>query len=94
MKAKGAKRKENKFNAKRLPGTKLGTYIENRVNNYLKKKESGAGEVFIRVVSSGDRVCEVKGGMKARYVTPAQWLRGRGRLASGWGYLRLGRLRS
>ena len=66
LKAKGAKRKENKFNAKRLPSTKLGTYIENRVNKYLKLKESGAGEVFVRVVSSGDRVCEVKSGMKAR----------------------------
>ena len=66
MKAKGGKRKDNKFNAKRLPSTKLGTYIENRVNTYLKQKESGAGEVFVRVVSSGDKVCEVKGGMKAR----------------------------
>ena len=60
------KRKENRFNAKRLPATKLGTYIENRVNNYLKKKESGAGEVFIRVVSSSDKICEVKQGMKTR----------------------------
>ncbi|XP_043224661.1 histone lysine acetyltransferase CREBBP-like [Amphibalanus amphitrite] len=67
LKAKGMKRKENRFNAKRLPATKLGTYIENRVNNYLKKKESGAGEVFIRVVSSSDKICEVKPGMKARF---------------------------
>ena len=66
LKAKGTKRKENRFNARRLPSTKLGTYIENRVNNYLKKKESGAGEVFIRVVSSSDKICEVKPGMKAR----------------------------
>lgn len=47
LKKKGQKRKENKFNAKRLPVTKLGTYIETRVNNFLKKKEAGAGEVAI-----------------------------------------------
>lgn len=68
LKAKAMKRKDNKFVARRLPHTKLGTYIENRVNNYLKKKESGAGEVFIRVVSSGDKMCEVKSGMKTRSV--------------------------
>lgn len=64
IKKKGAKRKENKFNAKRLPITKLGTYIETRVNNFLKKKEAGAGEVAIRVVASSDKIVEVKPGMK------------------------------
>lgn len=49
-----------------LPSTKLGTYIENRVNNFLKKKDAGAGEVTIRVVSSVDKMVEVKPGMKAR----------------------------
>ncbi|KAK6630216.1 hypothetical protein RUM43_015009 [Polyplax serrata] len=68
LKKKGAKRKENKFNAKRLPVTKLGTYIETRVNNYLKKKEAGAGEVAIRVVSSSDKIVEVKPGMRNRFV--------------------------
>lgn len=71
LKKKGTKRKDNKFNAKRLPTTKLGTYIETRVNNYLKKKEAGAGEVAIRVVSSSDKIVEVKPGMRNRYVLSA-----------------------
>lgn len=68
MKAKGKKRKENKFSAKRLPQTKLGQYIENRVNTFLRKKETGAGEVYIRVVSSSDKYVEVKPLMRQRYV--------------------------
>ncbi|CAH1390893.1 unnamed protein product [Nezara viridula] len=68
LKKKSAKRKDNKFNAKRLPTTKLGTYIETRVNNYLKKKEAGAGEVAIRVVASSDKIVEVKPGMKNKFV--------------------------
>lgn len=56
LKKKGAKRKDNKFCAKRLPSSKLGVYIETRVNNFLKKKEAGSGEVHIRVVSSSDKV--------------------------------------
>jgi hypothetical protein len=63
----GSKRKENRFSAKRLPTTKLGTYIENRVNNFLRKKEAEAGEVHIRVVYSGEKMVEVKPGMKKRY---------------------------
>jgi len=68
LKGKNIKKKENKYNAKRLATSKLGTYIETRVNNFLKKKEAGAGEVFIRVVSSSDKIVEVKAGMKHRYV--------------------------
>lgn len=56
LKMKGAKRKDNKFCAKRLPTSKLGIYIETRVNNFLKKKEASAGEVHIRVVASSDKV--------------------------------------
>lgn len=48
--------------------SKLGIYIENRVNGFLKKKDCGAGEVTIRVVSSSEKYVEVKPGMKARYV--------------------------
>lgn len=69
LKARNEKRKENKYNAKKLPTTKLGTYIETRVNNFLKKKESGAGEVTVRVVSSSEKVVEVKPGMKSRQVS-------------------------
>ncbi|XP_063706761.1 CREB-binding protein isoform X2 [Culicoides brevitarsis] len=68
LKKKNVKRKENKFSAKRLPVSKLGIYIETRVNNFLKKKEAGAGEVHIRVVSSSDKNVEVKPGMKSRFV--------------------------
>ena len=50
-----------------LPQTKLGTYLETRVNSFLKKKDSGAGEVTIRVLASSRKVVEVKSGMKARY---------------------------
>uniref|UniRef100_A0A1A9W3Z8 histone acetyltransferase n=1 Tax=Glossina brevipalpis TaxID=37001 RepID=A0A1A9W3Z8_9MUSC len=68
LEKKNSKRKENKFNAKRLPTTKLGLFIETRVNNFLKKKEAGAGEVHIRVVSSSDKCVEVKPGMRRRFV--------------------------
>ena len=51
-----------------IPPTKLGTYLENRVNNFLKNKDAGAGDVTIKVLSSGDKVVEVKPGMKARWV--------------------------
>ena len=68
LKSRGDKRKENKYGAKRLPTTKLSTFIENRVNNFLKKKEAGAGEVSIRVVASADKITEVKPGMKSRFV--------------------------
>ncbi|XP_048774287.1 CREB-binding protein-like isoform X2 [Ostrea edulis] len=70
--SKGTKRKENKYSAKNLPysgipNTKLGTYLENRVNNFLKNKDAGAGDVTIKVLSSGDKVVEVKSGMKSRF---------------------------
>ena len=68
LKGRGEKRKENKFGARRLPTTKLSMFIENRVNNYLKKKEAGAGEVSIRVVASSEKITEVKPGMKSRFV--------------------------
>ena len=60
------KRIENRFTAKRLQVTRLGTFIETRVNNFLRKKEAESGEVYIRVVFSGDKNVEVKGGMKKR----------------------------
>ncbi|KAG0428589.1 hypothetical protein HPB47_024438, partial [Ixodes persulcatus] len=73
LKQKGKKRKENKFTAKRLPSCKLGNFIENRVNCYLKKKDAGAGEVSIRVVACTDKLVEVKPGMKNRYVDTGHW---------------------
>lgn len=69
----GSKRRENKFCAKRLPTCKLSNFLENRVNTYLKKKNSGAGEVFIRVVAVSDKMVEVKPGMKSRFVDTGVW---------------------
>ena len=68
LRGRNERRKENKYGAKRLPTTKLSTFIENRVNNFLKKKEAGAGEVSIRVVASSDKITEVKPGMRSRFV--------------------------
>ena len=65
-KSAGTNKKENRFTAKRLQTTRLGSYIETRVNNFLRKKEADAGDVHIRVVFSGDKQVEVKPGMKHR----------------------------
>lgn len=50
-----------------LQSTRLGMYIEDRVNKYLKRQNHPeAGEVFVRVVASSDKTVEVKPGMKTR----------------------------
>ena len=49
-----------------LPKTKLGTYLENRVNNFIRKKDMGSGDVTIRVLSSYDKQTEIKPQMKKR----------------------------
>ncbi|KAL8591058.1 hypothetical protein ACOMHN_037291 [Nucella lapillus] len=67
MKKLGKKRKENKHNARRLPVTKLGLYLENRVNNFLKTKDTGFGDVTIRVLSSYDKQTELKPMMRKRF---------------------------
>ncbi|XP_068192840.1 CREB binding protein b isoform X2 [Antennarius striatus] len=69
LKKSGKTRKENKFSAKRLQSTRLGTYIEDRVNKYLKRQNHPeAGEVFVRVVASSDKTVDIKPGMKSRFV--------------------------
>ncbi|XP_056608179.1 CREB-binding protein-like isoform X1 [Triplophysa dalaica] len=69
LKKSGKSRKENKFSAKRLQTTRLGSYIEDRVNKYLKRQSHPeAGEVFVRVVASSEKNVEVKPGMKSRFV--------------------------
>lgn len=51
-----------------LPQTKLGSYLETRVNDFLKRQSHPeSGEVTIRVVHVSDKVVEVKPGMKSRY---------------------------
>merc|ERR1719320_1493787 len=73
-KSAGTTRKENRFTAKRLQTTRLGSYIETRVNNFLRKKEADAGDVHIRVVFSWGQQVEVKPGMKHRYVDTGEML--------------------
>uniref|UniRef100_A0A4W5K6K0 histone acetyltransferase n=1 Tax=Hucho hucho TaxID=62062 RepID=A0A4W5K6K0_9TELE len=69
LKKSGKTRKDNKFSAKRLQTTRLGMYIEDRVNKYLKRQNHPeAGEVYVRVVASSDKTTEVKPGMKSRFV--------------------------
>lgn len=68
-----------------LPQTKLGTYLENRVNSFLKRKDAGAGDVTIRVLSSSEKSVEVRPGMKARFCTPG--LDGKAEMADNFPYL-------
>ncbi|XP_041634114.1 histone acetyltransferase p300 isoform X2 [Cheilinus undulatus] len=69
LKQSNKSRKENKYAAKRLPQTKLGNFLETRVNDFLKRQNHPeCGEVTIRVVHVSDKVVEVKPGMKARFV--------------------------
>ncbi|XP_028332003.1 histone acetyltransferase p300 isoform X2 [Gouania willdenowi] len=69
LKKSNKTRKENKYCAKRLPQTKLGYFLETRVNDFLKRQgNQEAGEVCIRVVHVSDKVVEVKPGMKSRFV--------------------------
>lgn len=50
-----------------LPQTKLGGFLETRVNDFLKRQSHPeSGEVTIRVVHVSDKVVEVKPGMKSR----------------------------
>lgn len=50
-----------------LPQTKLGSYLETRVNDFLKRMNNPeSGDVTIRVVHVSDKVVEVKPGMKSR----------------------------
>lgn len=50
-----------------LPQTRLGGFLESRINDFLKRQSHPeAGEVTIRVVHVSDKVVEVKPGMKSR----------------------------
>ncbi|XP_033112096.1 histone acetyltransferase p300-like [Anneissia japonica] len=66
-KSNGMTEEIHNFNAKKLPIRKLGTHLENRVNEYLQKHCSGAGEITIRVLSSNNKVVEIKPRMKSRF---------------------------
>uniref|UniRef100_A0AAQ5Z9X6 histone acetyltransferase n=1 Tax=Amphiprion ocellaris TaxID=80972 RepID=A0AAQ5Z9X6_AMPOC len=75
LKKSGKTRKDNKFSARRLQSTRLGTYIEDRVNKYLKRQNHPeAGEVFVRVVASSDKTVDVKPGMKSKFVDSGEMM--------------------
>lgn len=50
-----------------LPTTKLGSYLEDRVNRILTNENSGAGHVTIRVVSSSDKTLDTRPLMRERF---------------------------
>ncbi|XP_003376358.1 putative bromodomain protein [Trichinella spiralis] len=52
-----------------LPHCKLSMHVENRVNKFLRKSNSCAGEVIIRVLASSDKEVEVKPLMKTKFCT-------------------------
>lgn len=58
-----------------LPQNKLGSYLESRVNDYLRRTpHPESGDVTIRVVHVSDKVVEVKPGMKSRWAqTEINW---------------------
>ncbi|OAF69758.1 hypothetical protein A3Q56_02475 [Intoshia linei] len=58
---------ETKVSFKRLQSTKMGTYLENRLNSFLKKKDEYVGEIIVRVVAITDRYVEVKPRMRERF---------------------------
>jgi E1A/CREB-binding protein len=63
----------HRFTSARLQRTRLGDFLENRVNTYLNLHEHECqvnqkpGKVTIRILSSVDKICETKQGMKQRY---------------------------
>nr|XP_002156492.2 histone acetyltransferase p300 [Hydra vulgaris] len=62
-------RVENRYSARNLPQSKLAEHIENRVNNFLKTQvtDESPGYIHIRIVSSVEKVVEVRQGMRSRY---------------------------
>eukprot|EP00118_Oscarella_pearsei_P006690 m.30696 g.30696 ORF g.30696 m.30696 type:complete len:1866 (+) comp31380_c0_seq1:236-5833(+) len=73
LKKGGQKRKENKYTSKRLPVTRLGSYLESRVNNYLRASNLHNGDITIRVVSSSDKNVETKPLMKEKFCTAGEF---------------------
>jgi E1A/CREB-binding protein len=70
----GTKQRQiNRYTSTRLQRTRLGDFLESRVNTYLnghdhhQECQSKPGKVTIRILSSVDKICETKAGMKQRY---------------------------
>ncbi len=66
---KALAKKDNRYTSSKLQRTQLGDFLENRVNDFLKHSAGGdkAGRVTIRILSSVDKICEVKQNIKARF---------------------------
>ena len=66
-----AKKEMVRYSSNKLMRTQLGDFLESRVNTYLKNVASSgdhkAGRVTIRILSTVDKVCEVKQMMKGRF---------------------------
>ena len=69
-----AKKEIMRYAASRLMRTQLGDFLETRVNSFLKQAsdeapylKSQVGRVTIRVLSSVDKICEVKPAIKQRF---------------------------
>ena len=50
-----------------LPTTKLATYLEDRINTFLRTMEADTGVVTIRVVSSSDKILDTRMLMRDRF---------------------------
>lgn len=68
------RRIETRFAAAKLTRTQLGDFLEQRVNSYLKSAtdetpylKSQTGRVTIRILSSVDKICEIKPAIKQRF---------------------------
>jgi len=66
---KALAKKDNRYTSSKLQRSQLGDFLENRVNDFLKHSAGGdkAGRVTIRILSSVDKICEVKQNIKARF---------------------------
>ena len=66
----------NRYTSSKLAQTRLGDFLESRVNNYLKTREHECsqrpGRVTIRILSAVDKICEIKPAMKQRYENELQ----------------------
>lgn len=67
---------ENKYLASKLPHNKLSTFLEDRVNGFIKKQlqaEAHKYPVIIRTLCVQDKEAEVKPQMKTKYVEGKQF---------------------
>ena len=54
------------FSVVGLPTTRLDTFLEDRVNSFLRNNSIASGEITIRMVSNTDKILDTRSGMKNR----------------------------